>query len=106
MTMKYITPLEYKERENSEDLVLLDVREPYELDICSIGGLHIPMGDVAGRISEIDQNKEVIVLCRSGKRAESVANLLVADFSFPNISVFKGGILAWIDQVDNSLEAY
>ena len=104
--MKYVTPLEYKDREKNTDSILLDIREPYELDICSIGGLHIPMGDVANRVSEIDKSKEVIVLCRSGKRAESVANLLTVDFSFPNVSIFKGGILGWIDQVDNSLEAY
>ncbi|PWL30437.1 MAG: NADH oxidase [Fluviicola sp. XM-24bin1] len=104
--MKYITPLEYKERQNNNDAVLLDIREPYELDICTIGGLHIPMAEVASRASEIDQSKEVIVLCRSGKRAESVANLLVTDLEFPNVSIFEGGILAWIDQVDSSLEAY
>lgn len=104
--MKYITPLEYKERQDKNDAVLLDVREPYELEICAIGGLHIPMGEVASRANEIDKSKEVIVLCRSGKRAESVANMLSTDLDFPNVSIFKGGILAWIDQVDNSLEAY
>ncbi len=104
--MKYITPLEYKELQNSNDSVLLDIREPYELDICSMGGLHIPMADVAARASEIDKSKEVIVLCRSGRRAESVANLLETDLEFPNVSILKGGILAWIDQVDASLESY
>lgn len=104
--MKYITPLEYKERQNNNDAVLLDIREPYELDICSMGGLHIPMAEVASRANEIDQSKEVIVLCRSGRRAESVANLLETDMEFPNVSIFEGGILAWIDQVDSSLEAY
>ncbi|XOV67194.1 MAG: rhodanese-like domain-containing protein [Fluviicola sp.] len=104
--MKYITPLEYKERQHNDDAILLDIREPYELEICSMGGLHIPMAEVASRANEIDQSKEVIVLCRSGRRAESVANLLVADLDFPNVSIFKGGILAWIEQVDSSLEAY
>ena len=104
--MKYITAVQYKERVNDENAILLDIREPYEIEICSIGGLQIPMGEVSARIDEIDKNKEVIVLCRSGKRAEAVANLLESDFSFPNITIFQGGILAWIDQVDNSLEAY
>lgn len=104
--MNYITALQYKERQSDGNHVLLDVREPYEIDICSMGGLHIPMGEVAARISEIDKSKEVIVLCRSGKRAEAVANLLVSDFEFPDVTIFEGGILAWIDQVDSSLEAY
>ncbi len=104
--MKYITPIEYKERQNNNDAVLLDIREAYELEICTMGGLHIPMADVAARANEIDSSKEVIVLCRSGRRAESVANLLATDLNFPNVSIFKGGILAWIDQVDSSLETY
>lgn len=104
--MKYITAVQYKERVNDDGVILLDIREPYEVEICSIGGLQIPMGEVANRIDEIDKNKEVIVLCRSGKRAEAVANLLESDFSFPNVTILEGGILAWIDQVDNSLEAY
>ena len=104
--MKYVTPTEYKDRQNNNDSVLLDIREQYELDICSMGGLHIPMGEVANRISEIDNSKEVIVLCRSGRRAESVANLLEREHKFPNVSIFEGGILAWIDQVDSSLESY
>lgn len=104
--MKYITAVQYKERVNDDGVILLDIREPYEVEICSIGGLQIPMGEVANRIDEIDENKEVIVLCRSGKRAEAVANLLESDFSFPNVTILEGGILAWIDQVDNSLEAY
>lgn len=104
--MKYITPLEYKERQNNNDSVLLDIRETYELEICSMGGVHIPMADISARVNEIDATKEVIVLCRSGRRAEPVANMLMTDFSFPNVSIFKGGILAWIDQVDTSLETY
>ena len=71
-----------------------------------MGGLHIPMAEVAARANEIDSSKEVIVLCRSGRRAESVANLLETDLEFPNVSIFEGGILAWIDQVDASLESY
>lgn len=104
--MKYITPQAFKERQNDDDVILLDVRELYELEICTIGGMHIPMGDVAARANEIDASKEVIVMCRSGKRAESVANLLEMDMGFSNVTILEGGILAWIDQVDSTLEAY
>lgn len=104
--MQYITPLQYKDKRDEKNHILLDIREPYEIEICQIGGLQIPMGEVSNRLNEIDKNKEVIVLCRSGKRAVAVANLLETDFEYPNISILEGGILAWIDQVDNSLEAY
>ena len=105
--MNYITPLELKGKLDAKsDLVLLDIREAYELDICQIGGLHIPMGDVSDRVSEINSDFEVAVLCRSGKRAEAIANYLETEAGMNNVTIVQGGILAWIDTVDSSLEAY
>ena len=104
--MQHITPLQFKDTRDENNQILLDIREPYEIEICHIGGLQIPMGEVSNRLSEIDKNKEVIVLCRSGKRAVAVANLIETDFEYPKVTILEGGILAWIDQVDNSLEAY
>lgn len=105
--MKYINATELKLRlDNSDALTILDIREPYEYAICSIGGLEIPMGDVNARAGELPNDQDVIVLCRSGKRAEAVANLLTTEHSMSNIVILEGGILGWIDTVDNSLEAY
>lgn len=105
--MQYISVTELKaKRENNEIFTLLDIREGYELDICSIGGMHIPMAEVMERADEIARDQEVVVLCRSGKRAQSVANLLVCDLGYSNVVIVEGGILAWIEQVDNQLEAY
>ena len=104
--MNYITPAQYKDRMEDSNVLLLDVREPYEVEICAIGGFHLPMGEVTDRNGEIDKSKEVIVMCKSGKRAAAVANLLETDYSFPNVSILEGGVMAWIEQVDNSLEAY
>lgn len=105
--MQYITVTELKAiRENNENFALLDVREDYEIDICSIGGLHIPMAEITDRSNELSKDKAVYVLCRSGKRAESVANLLINDLDFKDVYIVEGGILAWIEQIDNKLEAY
>jgi len=104
--MNYITPVELNEKLNANsDLVLLDIREAYELDICNIGGLHIPMAEVSNRVNEIDENNLVAVLCRSGKRAEAVANYLSIEGGM-DVTIVKGGILEWIKTVDDSLEAY
>ena len=43
-------------------------------------------------------------MCRSGKRAEAVANLLVTDFSLTNVYCLDGGILAWKEHIDNTLD--
>lgn len=105
--MNYINASELKTRlDKGESIVLLDIREPYEQMICSIGGIQIPMAEVESRVSELPSDQEIVVMCRSGKRAEAMANLLVADHSMKNVRVLNGGILAWIDDVDNSLESY
>ena len=105
--MKHITAKELKSRlDKGDNITVLDVREPYELEICQIESLHVPMADVPLRVNEIPTTGDVIVLCRSGKRAMAVANLLVSDFDRDNVIILDGGILAWIDQVDHQLEAY
>ena len=105
--MQYITAIELKSKQDKkENFTLLDVRENYECDICSIGGLHIPMADIPNRAIEISKDIQVVVMCRSGKRAESVANLLISDLDFKNVVILEGGILAWIEQIDNQLEVY
>jgi adenylyltransferase/sulfurtransferase len=62
------------------------------------------MGEVCERIAELPQDKNIVIMCRSGKRAEAVANLLMTDFSMSNVYILDGGILAWKDQVDNTLD--
>ena len=104
--MKYITALDLKNKLESDQVTLLDIREPYECEIVSIGGLSIPMAEIGSRISELSADKPIVVMCRTGKRAEAVANLLESDFDFESIYVLEGGIEAWIITVDPSLELY
>lgn len=105
--MNYIASVELKKRlDAGEAIVVLDIREPYEVEICEIGGIQIPMGEVVDRVNEIPRNQEIVVMCKSGRRAESVANLLCTDLEFTNVSILDGGIQSWIDNVDNSLEEY
>lgn len=104
--MHYINPRELKVLLDKNEVVLLDIREPYEHDICSIGGKQIPMADVISRMDELPADTKIVVMCRSGKRAEALANLLITEHGKDDVSVLTGGILGWIDEVDNSLEAY
>lgn len=105
--MKYIESIELKKKlDANHDVVVLDIREPYELEICQIGGLQIPMGQVVERINEIPRDKEIVVMCKSGRRAIAVANLLKTEHHFEHVTILDGGILSWIDTVDNTLEEY
>ena len=76
--MKEFTTEEVREMlENGEQLNLIDVREDDEVAEGIIpGAIHIPLGDVEARISELDKSKEYIVICRSGGRSGRATEFL------------------------------
>jgi rhodanese-related sulfurtransferase len=84
---------------------LIDIREQYEVETCTIGGMHIPMGDVVSRLEEISRDVPVVIHCKSGKRSEAVVSHLNR-MGFNNVSSLEGGIIGWIDTIDSSLERY
>ena len=85
---------------------VLDVREAHELEISSLPfALHIPMGEVPGRMGELDPEAPLIVMCRSGGRSMQVARFLEAR-GFRSVSNLAGGILAWGERIDPSLSPY
>jgi rhodanese-related sulfurtransferase len=106
MSIPEITPAEYlTRRENGEDLVLLDVREEWELKVASVPNIvHIPMGQVPARLNELDPQKEVVVLCRSGRRSWDIAAFL-QQHGFRAVNL-AGGILAWSRDIDPSIPTY
>jgi rhodanese-related sulfurtransferase len=77
------------------DVVLIDVREQSEYDAGHIPGVTlIPMADVATRLSEIPQDKTVIVTCRSGRRSGEITEYLRQQ-GYDKVHNMQGGILAW-----------
>ncbi len=101
-----ITVLELKQRlDAGENLMILDVREPYEYQIANIGGTLIPMNEVPQRLAEIDREREIIVQCRSGARSQHIAQFLAAQ-GYPKVKNLAGGILAWADQIDPKITKY
>ena len=106
MAVAEITPTEFVERRSrGESLTLLDVREEWELGVASVPDVvHIPMGEVADRLGELDRGREVVVLCRSGRRSLQVANVLQQNgFQAVNLA---GGILAWSRELDATIPTY
>ncbi len=101
-----ITPKDLKARQDrGDDLFILDVREPHEFQICNLNGKLIPLGELPGRVSELDSSREMVVHCRSGKRsADAIRFLQTAGFK--KLLNLKGGVLAWSDQVDPSMPKY
>jgi adenylyltransferase/sulfurtransferase len=104
--MKEITASELKAlKEKNADFQLIDVREEHELEICEIGGLHIPMGDVMYNLDKISKEKQVVIHCRSGARSGAICQALEAQ-GYTNVYNLKGGIIAWANEVDPSLTKY
>jgi len=86
--------------------VLLDVREPWELGICTLPGtVHIPMGQVSARIGELDPARETVVICHHGVRSFHVARLLQAQ-GFGNVVNLRGGVDAWAREIDIQMATY
>jgi len=88
-----------------EQVYILDVREPFEREIATLGGQPIPINEVPLRLAEIDRDREVIVQCRSGHRSLRVAEFLQQS-GFPRVVNLAGGILAWADQIDPTMKKY
>jgi adenylyltransferase/sulfurtransferase len=85
---------------------LIDVREPHELLISSLEGAQlIPLGQLAGKLSELDSAQEMVLLCKSGSRSSRALELLVGA-GFRKVRNLKGGINAWAAEVDPSLPIY
>lgn len=91
-----ITALKLKELLNSPNPpYLLDVREAWEVAQGIIpGGVHIPMNSVPKRMTEIPQDKPVVVYCASGSRSYSVTAFLLEN-GFADVTNLEGGIHAW-----------
>ena len=89
-----------------DDFILLDVREPYEIEIANVpGALCIPMNHVPQRQQELDPDAEILVMCRSGKRSADVTAFLMQQ-GFTNVHNVTGGILAWATDVDTTVQKY
>lgn len=102
-----ISAVELKERlERGERPIILDVREPWEIELASVAGVtHIPMGDIPARISELDDNREIVVMCHHGVRSAQVAMYLARN-GFDRVSNLSGGIEAWSLCADPSVPRY
>jgi molybdopterin/thiamine biosynthesis adenylyltransferase/rhodanese-related sulfurtransferase len=85
---------------------LIDVREPHELRISAIRGAElIPLGQLAGKLSQLDSAEEMVLFCKSGTRSTRALELLVGA-GFRKVKNLKGGINAWAEEVDHSLPVY
>ncbi len=88
--------------------LLIDVREPYEWEISNLGfagARLIPLGELTGRLDEIDPERDTVIYCRTGSRSGMAMQYLRAH-GYPRVVNLRGGINDWALRVDPSLPRY
>ena len=102
-----ITPAEAKQRlERGEGVLLVDVREPWEFEICCIAGAKlIPMGTIPANLQALDTDDEVICYCHHGMRSLDVAVWLRGQ-GVERAKSLAGGIDRWSAEIDSSVPRY
>jgi molybdopterin/thiamine biosynthesis adenylyltransferase/rhodanese-related sulfurtransferase len=101
-----ISPRRAKEKLTGGGVTLLDVREPLEHELVHLEGSRlIPLGELPGRLAEIDPRAPVIVYCHHGRRSLEAVSLLRAA-GFHDALSLAGGIEAWALELDPALPRY
>jgi rhodanese-related sulfurtransferase len=89
-----------------EPPLLIDVREPWELEICRIEGSQpLPMGRVVASLGRLDPSKETVVICHHGIRSQQVAHYL-EQRGFEQVINLVGGVDAWARRVEPGMATY
>ncbi len=90
--------------------IVLDVREPWELQTASVRAdgfelVHMPMRSVPARLNELDPKRPIACLCHHGARSAQVVHFL-AQQGFDDVVNIAGGIHAWSQQRDPAVPVY
>jgi len=86
--------------------VLLDVREPWELETCKLDKtIHIPLREIPARFGELPADAEVVVICHHGGRSMQAAVFLEKQ-GFARMHNLAGGVDAWARQIDPAMPVY
>jgi sulfur-carrier protein adenylyltransferase/sulfurtransferase len=104
---KEITVLELKAWiDKKEKIELLDVREIFEREICSIGGINIPMNEIPKQVDQVPLDRPVVVYCHHGMRSAMIVKFLSEEFGLTNLYNLEGGIHAWACHIDEKMTKY
>ncbi len=106
--VRQLSPAELKawlDRPGDKPLIL-DVREAWERRICALPeAVHIPMGQIPARLTELESERDVVILCHHGMRSQQVALYLERE-GFTRLHNLRGGIDAWAKEVDPGMAKY
>ena len=90
-----------------DKVVLLDVRDPWEFEICRLpGSVNVPMNEITQRTGELDPEARTIVICHFGMRSLETGSYLETTAGFKDVSNLEGGLDAWAERVDTDMPRY
>jgi adenylyltransferase/sulfurtransferase len=108
-----ITPAELQAqlKLNGAALQVVDVREGWERALCQIDSVHVPLGSILDQTADLEvaglkANLPTCVYCKGGVRSMKALQVLKSHYGFSEIKSLAGGILAWGEQIDPSIESY
>ena len=89
-----------------DKVVLIDVREPHEFEICTIAGAQpIPMRQIPEHIGTLPKDKHLLIHCHHGGRSLRVTQYLRAN-GYDAVTNVAGGIDAWSLNIDPTVPRY
>ena len=89
-----------------EQPLLLDVRQPWEFDVCKIeNSVLLPMSQITAEYNTLDFDRETVVICHHGIRSRRVGRYL-EEAGFSNIINLSGGVAQWARTVDDDMPTY
>jgi len=105
--MRHFSPIDLKTYlDTGKQPLLLDVREPWEFEICQIEGSQLlPMRQIPAKTETIDPHQEIVVICHHGIRSRQVGYFLERT-GFTQVINLTGGLEAWAREVDNKMPTY
>lgn len=87
------------------DILILDVRNQDEYEICNLGGLLIPWVELPARLSELNKEQHIVVHCHAGGRSRKATEYLLSQ-GFKRVQNLRGGITAWANEIDGTMRKY
>lgn len=104
--MKNLGPRELADYLAAHQPLLLDVREPWEFDICHLADAKlVPMQQVPAWAERADKDQEVVVICHHGIRSRQVA-MYLEHLGFTRVINLAGGVQEWAREVDPQMPTY
>ena len=101
-----LTPKEFQDYLLDDEVTLVDVREQWEFDICQIkGAILMPLGEIAMTYVNLNKDSKIALYCHSGIRSMHVADFLLSKV-FQSLANLQGGIDAWAQEIDTTVERY